>query len=278
MYYDLAQQLAASLQLGLAPGYEVRLPTEVEEIVGITVDGQRGSAFRADRFALTPSGKVSDLIDLIDGSHAMHQVNEPSMANAPTVSGDLNNCLSLELTASQFYQSTRASNAWRYASNSLGFTQYHVILASPSGATARVLAATYKFGSHATQIGSVVLYTATAVTHNVARNDATRAIARSIATTVTGGVAYIYRVDYFETGAQDDHWWINGTLAGQGTSSAAGLASDPTSTMTLFANPDGTQGLAGRWAETLFIPKAVSAGEDDTILGYLSDRYNIAVA
>jgi hypothetical protein len=252
------------------------LPSDVLAIVDTTVDGQRGSAFRADSYALA-SGKVSDLIDLVDRTHTMHQDDEPLQADAPAVSSALGGRLALTLTAAQLYASTRAASAWRFMSNGLGGTQYHVFLASPSGATSRVLAATYKFGSHATQIGSVILHTATSVVHNVGRADATRAIIRSIATTVTADVAYIYRVDYFETGAQDDHWWINGALAGQGTSSAAGSASDPTSTMCLFANPDGTNGLAGSWAESLFIPKAVSAGEDDTILGYLSERYGVAV-
>lgn len=252
------------------------LPADVLAIVDVTVDSQRGSAFRADSYVLN-AGKVSDLVDLVDRTHTMHQADSAKQAGAPAVSSVLTGKPTLTLTAAQVYASTRAASAWRYTHNGLGSTQYYVFVASPSGATSRILSSTYKFGNHATEKGAVILHTATAAIHNVANATATRSIARTVATTVTTGVAYIYRVDFFELPAsQDDHFAIDGTQVGAGTSSAAASILDPTSAMCLFANPDGTNGFAGEWAESIFIPKLLSGGEQATMSSYFTSRYGKA--
>lgn len=238
-----------------------------------------GSIFSADRYTLDGvSGKVSGLVDWLDGTHVAVQATAANQAAAPAANSALNRRLALTLDGNQRYDSNRAASTWNYLHDGTGCTFGSVCVALPDGTNRRVMHGTLDRALNPTSVGVTWYYQASTLSLIVGRNNATRTIASTISATFTNGVAFTSRASYKEGASPEFFFTKTGVTLTSGSSAADPSTADPAYTLRLFANPNtGTEGLQGAWAMSFFAPRYFDAGEDALAKSFIRAWYGEAL-
>lgn len=215
------------------------------------------------------SGKVSTLVDLLDGTHKPAQATSATQVAVPSASSALRGSLAFTFAGAQYYVSNRAANLFRFLQNPV----WAVAVIVPSATGERVVFSTIQPAA-TTQLGAYFARVSTEIKWR-GYNGSGIAMAGGGAVTQANGTAYCMSVDYSEGSSPEHRTRQNGASVATSNSGGAPSTSDPQSTLYVGAYNTGASPLQGDLGWLSISPKRPSAADYQNLSAYLYRKYGV---
>lgn len=193
---------------------------------------------------------------LVGGGTVAPPANDPLFGGAPT----------LVTNGTQWFDSNQPPSFWRFLHNGTGCTVITVFAPVGVAAGSGLIISTRS----SNQTGFTQYRTGAAV--GLFINENANTIVNQAHGTLVGGAPTFIAHTFSGSAYQ---CFLKSTLLNAGAPTGIVSAGDSQATLRLGARPDGTSGIAMRWAETLIYPRVLTSGDWAVVYAYIQARYGI---